>query len=97
MGKPYGEQDINFERAEIGVQSNLFQINECGGDLNCRQFHFTETIPGVYSSKQARQELLSYIKKQGYHFSNPSDEERIRNGNLEDICDVSGEYIYIEK
>ena len=75
----------------------MFEIWEVGGELNNRRFEFTETIPGVYSSKQARNELLSYIKKQGYHFSNPSDEARIRNGNLEDITDVDGEYIYIEK
>lgn len=97
MFNDWGKQEINTPTAQICVMSDEFEIWEVGGDNNNRIFKFTETIPGVYSSKQARNELLSYIKTQGYHFSNPSDEARIRNGNLEDITDVSGEYIYIEK
>ena len=97
MFNDWGKQDITTPKAQISVLSWMFEIWEVGGDLNNREFKFTETIPGVYSSKQARNELLSYIKKQGYHFSNTSDEARIRNGNLEDITDVDGEYIYIEK
>ena len=97
MFNDWGKQDITSPKAQISVYDYKFEIWEVGGDLNNRKFEFTETIPGVYSSKQARNELLSYIKKQGYHFSNPSDEARIRNGNLKDINNVSGEYIYIEK
>ncbi|MBQ8776751.1 MAG: hypothetical protein IJZ71_04660 [Treponema sp.] len=97
MFNDWGKQEINTPTAQISVMNDEFEIWEVGGDHNNRIFKFTETIPGVYSSKQARNELLSYIKKQGYHFSNPSDEARIRNGNLEDITNVSGEYIYIEK
>ena len=89
MFNDWGKQDITTPKAQISVLDWMFEIWEVGGDLNNRRFEFTETIPGVYSSKQ--------VKKQGYHFSNPSDEARIRNGNLEDITNVDGEYIYIEK
>ena len=73
MFNDWGKQDITTPKAQISVLDWMFEIWEVGGDLNNRRFEFTETIPGVYSSKQARNELLSYIKKQGYHFSNPSD------------------------
>ena len=77
----------DFERCVASVEVFLPYVDNWA---TCDQLS-----PKVF--KKHRRELLSYIKKQGYHFSNPSDEARIRNGNLEDICDVSGEYIYIEK
>ena len=68
MFNDWGKQEINTPTAQICVMSDEFEIWEVGGDNNNRIFKFTETIPGVYSSKQARNELLSYIKTQGYHF-----------------------------
>ena len=67
MFNDWGKQEINTPTAQICVMSDEFEIWEVGGDNNNRIFKFTETIPGVYSSKQARNELLSYIKTQGYY------------------------------
>ena len=47
MFNDWGKQDITTPKAQISVHNWKFEIWEVEGDLNNREFKFTETIPGV--------------------------------------------------